>query len=69
MSLNEGLRTVNIGVLGMENPEESCSMGDIDDIAVGAIPLFGVWNEDRGGIDGGGIGLMKLEPLDEVDVK
>ena len=34
-------------------------MGDID-IAMGAIPLLGVVNVDRGGIDGGGIGLMKL---------
>lgn len=34
-------------------------MGD-DDIAIDAIPLLGVWKEDRGGIDGGGIGLIKL---------
>lgn len=65
MSLNDGLREAKTGVLGMEKPAASCSMGDIDDIAIGAIPLLGVWNEDRGGIDGGGIGLIKLDPLED----
>ena len=53
-----------VGVFGMENlPAElvACSIGE-DDTAIDAIPLLGVWNEDRGGIDGGGIGLMKLLP-------
>ena len=57
--LNEDRLTHIVGVLGIENPPGSCSMGDID-IAMGAIPLLGVVNVDRGGIDGGGIGLMKL---------
>ena len=61
--LKEGLRTHILllelaGVLGIENPLESWSKGDI---ANGAIPLLGVWKEDGGGADGGGIGLIKLE--------
>ena len=58
--LNDGRRThkPDEGVLGMEKPLESWSKGDI---ANGAIPLLGVWKEDGGGADGGGIGLMKLE--------
>lgn len=60
--LKEGLRThILLGVLGIENPLESWSKGDI---ANGAIPLLGVWKEDGGGADGGGIGLIKLEELE-----
>ena len=60
--LKEGRRThILLGVLGMENPLESESKGDI---ANGAIPLLGVWKEDGGGADGGGIGLIKLDELE-----
>ena len=66
--LNDGLLEHRVdlptGVLGIEKPLESCSIGD-DDICIDAIPLLGVcWNdEDWNGIDGGGIGLIKLLPL------
>ena len=60
--LKEGRRThILLGVLGIENPLESESKGDI---ANGAIPLLGVWKEDGGGADGGGIGLIKLDELE-----
>ena len=35
--LNEGLLEQELGVLGMENPLESCSIGE-DDIIVDAVP-------------------------------